>query len=138
MAKVSIGKTFEFAAAHRLFRPEWSEAKNAEVFGKCAHPNSHGHNYRMEVSVEAEPDPLTGYVLDAAVLSAVVEESVLSKVDHKHLDKDLPWFKDKPSSVENLVNVVWDELSSAFSLHKVELSEIRIWETGRIFATRRK
>lgn len=138
MAKVSIGKTFEFAAAHRLSRPEWSDEKNAQVFGKCAHPHSHGHNYKLEISVEGEPDPITGYVLDAAILSAVVEETVLSKVDHKHLDKDLPWFKDKTSSVENLVNVVWDELNIAFKPHKVELSEVKIWETGRIFATRRK
>ena len=138
MSKVSIGKTFEFAAAHRLFRPEWSEEKNAQVFGKCAHPQSHGHNYRLEVSVEGEPNPETGYVLDAAVLNAVVEEKVLSKVDHKHLDKDLPWFKDKTSSVENLINVVWDELEPAFAPYGVSLSEIRIWETGRIFATRRK
>ena len=84
-----------------------------------------------------EPHPETGYVLDAAILSAVVEEAVLSKVDHKHLDKDLDWFKDKTSSVENLVNIIWDELEAAFKPHHVALSEIRIWETGRIFATRR-
>jgi len=137
MTKVSIGKTFEFAAAHRLYRPEWSEAKNAEVFGKCAHPQSHGHNYKLEISVLGEPHPETGYVLDAAILNAVVEETVLSKVDHKHLDKDLDWFKDKTSSVENLVNIIWDELEAAFKPHHVALSEIRIWETGRIFATRR-
>ena len=111
MAKVSVGKTFEFAAAHRLFRSEWSNEKNLEVYGKCSGSSGHGHNYRLEVTVEGLPDPQTGFAYDASALDKLVTKEVLSKLDHKNIDTDVEWFSNRPSTVENIVNFIWEQLN---------------------------
>src|SRR5690349_3453313 len=95
--RLSLCKTFEFSAAHRLFRPEWSDEQNAKAFGKCANPSGHGHNYRLEVSVSGEIEPLTGMVMDASILQQLVNEVLLDELDHKNLDVDVPWLRGKMS-----------------------------------------
>ena len=135
---ITLTKTFEFASSHRLWRDEWSEEKNIQVFGKCA--RGHGHNYRLEVSVEGPINEETGMVIDARTLEAIVKEHILSVVDHKCLDTDVEWFAGKLTTVENIVDVFWIELSNAFKAHndKLELYRIKLWETGRMFATRER
>src|SRR4029453_16659398 len=83
---VVVTRRETFTAGHRLFRPEWSDERNREVFGQCSNPSGHGHNYVLEVSVRGEIDPETGYVMDLADLSRVLHESVLDDVDHRNLN----------------------------------------------------
>ena len=138
MTKVALGKTFEFAASHRLWRNEWSAEENLKFFGKCANPAGHGHNYRVEVSVEGTPNAESGMTFDAALLTKIFEQQVMSVLDHKNLNVDVPWFQDKQSSIENVTLFIWNILENALRDESVELSEIKIWETGRIFAVKRR
>ena len=135
--RLSLCKTFEFSAAHRLFRPEWSEEQNAKTFGMCANPTGHGHNYRLEVFVSGEVDPVSGMVIDASTLQQLVDEVLLGELDHKNLDVDVHWLKGKISSVENIIAAMWGRLEPAVrSVSKSgRLERLVLWETGRIFAT---
>ena len=128
-----IAKTFEFAAAHRLYNSSWSEAKNREVYGKCSGVNSHGHNYRLEVHLKGPVDTESGMVFDASKLNALVDELIMSDLDHKNIDLDVPWFKGKVSTVENIVEFIWERLDNAIS-KPARLQKVLVWETGRIFA----
>src|SRR5688572_8791439 len=86
MARVRVTRRLHFSAAHRLGREDWSAQKNEEVFGLCASPNWHGHNYELDVTVEGDIDPETGFVYDLKRLRAAVEEQVISDVDHRNLN----------------------------------------------------
>lgn len=96
-----------FNSAHRLFRPEWSNEKNLEVFGKCSHENFHGHNYALEVWVEGEIDPLTGFVIDLKVLKNIIHASVIERFDHRNLNLDCPEFEGIIPTTENIAVVIW-------------------------------
>ncbi len=102
----SLTKTFEFSASHRYYRDEWPEEKNRRVFGACAYPNGHGHNYLLEVTVDGPVDPVTGMVINLVDLKAVVEE-VLEEFDHKHLNKDMAYFRERIPTSENLAVTLW-------------------------------
>ena len=80
---IYITRKEHFNAAHKLHRADWSEEKNAEVFGKCANPNWHGHNYEVFVTVKGEPAAETGFVIDLKFLSKLIKERVIDKLDHK-------------------------------------------------------
>ena len=84
--KVTVSRKAHFNAAHRLYRPDWDDAKNNAVFGKCNNPNYHGHNYELIVSVKGEIDPETGYVMDMKVLKDIIKEDVEEAFDHKNLN----------------------------------------------------
>ncbi len=131
-----ISKTFEFAASHRLYRPEWDAAKNSAVFGKCANPNGHGHNYRLEVAVCGELDPETGMVLDASELDRIVNLEILNDLDHANLNVDVTWLEAQIPTTEVLVEAIWGRLCSALesNAHSCKLQRLRLWETSRIFA----
>ena len=135
---VTISKTFEFSAAHRLFHKDWSEEQNRKVYGKCASSNGHGHNYRLEVGVRGPVDPITGMIMDASVLDAIVTEEVILHVDHKNLDTDVSWLMGRVSTVENLIEAFWQRLEIPVSnaANMVRLHRLVLWETNRIFATR--
>ena len=115
-----------FNAAHRLFRPEWSDEKNAEVFGKCSHPNYHGHNYVIEVFVEGDIDPTTGFVIDSKKLKTIIQEEVCERFDHRNLNLDCPEFKDLIPTAENIAVVIWqilrEKIAPEFKL-EVQVSE---------------
>ena len=91
MALVRITRRAHFSAAHRLCRPEWSEERNAEVFGDCSNPNWHGHNYELVVTVEGVIDPETGFVMNLRELKDILEDKVVSDMDHRNLNLDVPW-----------------------------------------------
>ena len=129
--KVKVSRKEHFNAAHRLFRADWSDAKNDEVFGKCNNPHYHGHNYELVVSVTGEPDPETGYVLDMKVLSDLIRADVLSKFDHKNLNLDTEYFKDLNPTAENIAVVIWRILRQKID-SKLEL-KITLHETERNF-----
>ncbi len=99
-----------FNAAHRLFRSEWSDEKNSEVFGKCSHPNYHGHNYVLEVYVEGPIDPITGFVLDLKVLKTLIQDEILERFDHRNLNLDCKEFEGINPTTENIAVVIWQLL----------------------------
>jgi len=119
-----------FSAAHRLGRDDWDETRNRETFGLCANPNWHGHNYEMDVTVEGEIDPATGYVLDLKKLRELVEARVVDELDHGNLNLDVPWLEGVNPTTENLVVAVWGRLADTMPAG-VRLVRIMLWETPR-------
>lgn len=99
-----------FNAAHRLCVEGWSDEKNLEVFGKCSHPNYHGHNYVLEVWVEGEVDPLTGFVIDLKILKEIIQNDIIERFDHRNLNLDCPEFKHINPTAENISMVIWNLL----------------------------
>lgn len=129
--KVAVFRKEHFNAAHRLFNPDWDAATNEKVFGKCALPNYHGHNYELEVKVVGEPDSKTGFVMDMKVLSDLIKEEVHSRFDHKNLNLDTQEFKSLNPTAENIAIVIYDLLRPKID-NKLEL-QIRLYETPRNF-----
>ena len=129
--KVKVSRKEHFNAAHRLYNAEWSEEKNAKIFGKCSNPNYHGHNYEVIVSVTGEPDADTGYVYDMKVLSDLIKENVLRKFDHKNLNLDTEYFKNVNPTAENIAVVIWRILRQLIDPN-LEL-KITLYETERNF-----
>jgi|APHot6391423262_1040250.scaffolds.fasta_scaffold00818_16 6-pyruvoyltetrahydropterin/6-carboxytetrahydropterin synthase len=130
MPRVRVTRRLHFSAAHRIYRPDWSDQRNAEVFGDCANPHWHGHNYEIDVTVEGEVDPETGYVMDLKLLRDLVEERVLADVDHRNLNLQVPWLKDVNPTTENLVVAVWERIQGGLP-EGVRLERIVLWETPR-------
>jgi len=121
-----------FNAAHKLFNPEWSIEKNEAVFGKCANENWHGHNYELHVTIKGEVAADTGFVVNVKVLSSLIKENILEKIDHKNLNLDVDFLKGKMCSTENLAIAIWQQLSPLLP-QGVELHSIKLYETPRIF-----
>jgi 6-pyruvoyltetrahydropterin/6-carboxytetrahydropterin synthase len=125
MAPVLLTKRIEFAAAHRYHKPEWDEAKNRAVFGRCYNPPAHGHNYMIEVTVLGEVDPKTGMVVNLFDLKQILL-TVLEEFDHKNLNLDMPYFEGLIPTSENIARVLWtklDEQKSIGTLHAIRLYE---------------
>lgn len=129
MALVYVTRKVHFNAAHRLHNPDRSDAWNRRVFGKCNNPNWHGHNYVLEVTVAGEPDPETGYVIDLAELKRIVEERVLSRVDHANLNLDVDFMQGILPSTENFAVAIWRQLEG--TLPSGRLHAVRLYETER-------
>ena len=132
MPEVRVTRRLHFSAAHRLFRSDWSEARNAEVFGDCSHPNWHGHNYELEVTVAGEVDPETGFVMDLKDLRDLVQSRVVQDVDHRNLNLDVAWMQGRLPSTENFVVAIWDRLLGGLPAG-VRLDRILLEETPRNF-----
>lgn len=121
-----------FNAAHKLYNPVWSIEKNNEVFGKCANENWHGHNFELFVTVKGSPDSDTGFIVDAKLLSKLIKEHVVDVLDHRNLNLDVPFMKDKICSIENLVFEIWHQLAGKMPAG-VSLHCIKLVETPRIY-----
>lgn len=123
---VYVTRRETFNAAHRLFNPAWSDEENFKIFGKCSNPNWHGHNYILQIVVAGEIDPTTGFVVDIQKLKSVIKENVLDLVDHKNLNIETEFMKDKICSTENLAVGIWNQLVNKIpggKLYSVRLSE---------------
>lgn len=129
MPTVYVTRKTHFNAAHRLHNPEKSEEWNEDTFGPCNHPNWHGHNYVLEVTVAGKPDPDTGYVIDLGVLKRILHERVVDKVDHKNLNLDVDFMEGIIPSTENFTIAIWHELEDA--LPSGRLHCVRLYETER-------
>lgn len=129
MPVVHITRRERFSAAHRLGHPEWSEARNLEVFGKCANPNWHGHNYVLWVTVKAEVSKETGFVVNLKLLSRLMHEHVIDLVDHKNLDLDVPFMKGVGSTTENLAVAIWQQLAKPVEAIGGKLHRVKVQET---------
>ena len=130
---VYITRIEHFNAAHKLYNPNWTREKNDEVFGKCANENWHGHNFELYVTIKGEPDPDTGFVFDAKRLSKIIKEHVTEKLDHKNLNVDVDFMKDKLCSIENLIMAIWQQLVPHLPA-AVQLHSLKLHETDRIYA----
>jgi 6-pyruvoyltetrahydropterin/6-carboxytetrahydropterin synthase len=117
-----------FSAAHRMFREDWKDDRNLEVFGKCSNPNWHGHNYVLWVTVKGETSPENGFVMNINILKKIINEKVIVKLDHKNINLDVDFMQGKIATTENLAVAIWNELkqeiegSGAF-LHCVKIEE---------------
>ena len=118
-----------FAAAHRLFREGLSDEENFELFGKCSNPNWHGHNYNLFVTVKGEINPETGFVVNIKLLSKIIKENIISKIDHRNINIDVDFMKGKLASTENLAIGIWDQLEPLIKVLDIELHCIKLMET---------
>ncbi len=126
---VFITRREKFNAAHKLFKPEWNDEKNLSVFGKCSNPNWHGHNYELFVTVKGNPHTDTGFVIDLKKLSEIINDRVITPLDHRNINLDVDFMKDKMASTEILAIAIWEQLQPTISQHGGELHAIRLHET---------
>lgn len=131
--KLTVHRKAHFNAAHRLFRKDWDDEKNAAVFGKCSNPNFHGHNYELTVSVTGEVDPETGFVMDLKSLKDLIYEEVEVPLDHKNLNVEVEEFKELNPTAENIAIMIWHKLRKNLK-PRLEL-EVTLYETPRNFVT---
>jgi len=130
---IYVSRKEHFNAAHKLYNPAWSKEKNVEVFGACANENWHGHNFDLIVTVKGKPDPETGFVVDLKKLSTLIRREVTDKLDHKNLNLDVDFMKDKLASCENLAVEIWNILDR----HLPQITRfgklhcVRLYETPR-------
>jgi 6-pyruvoyltetrahydropterin/6-carboxytetrahydropterin synthase len=131
---VTMTRRMTFNAAHRYHRPEWSEARNREVFGACV--NTHGHNYTLEVSVRGPVDPPTGMLFNMTLLKQILEEEVRADFDHVQLDRDVVALRDRIPTCENLARALWDRVAprvAAAEGGRCRLAHLRLFETEKLF-----
>lgn len=126
---IFVSRRERFNAAHRLFRPDYSDEKNLKVFGKCSNPNWHGHNYILYVTVRGEVNPETGFLIDLKELSSIINKHVIDKLDHKNINLEVDFMKGKLASSENLAISIWSELEKVLKNSDVDLHMIRLFET---------
>ena len=131
--RVTVSRKAHFNAAHRLYRKDWSDAKNLEVFGKCSNPNYHGHNYELIVSVTGKIDTETGYVIDIKILKDIIKTEVEDAFDHKNLNVEVPEFKELNPTAENIAVVIYNKIKP--KLESAVDVEITLFETPRNFVT---
>jgi len=131
---IYITRRERFNAAHRLFRPDYSDEKNYEVFGKCSNPNWHGHNYELFVTLKGEVDLETGFLVNLKTLSQLIREQVISKLDHKNINLEVDFMKDKLASTENLAVGIWNELKDGVSALGTELHCVKVSESENNYA----
>ena len=113
-----------FSASRRLFNPSYSYEKNLEIYGKCAYPNGHGHNYEIEVTVVGEPDKNTGMIIDLKKLSDLIKREITDIVDHRHLNSDIDFLKDVIPTAENLATIFWNILASKISSGRLSICSV--------------
>jgi 6-pyruvoyltetrahydropterin/6-carboxytetrahydropterin synthase len=134
---VFLTRRATFSASHYYWNDAWTAKKNEQVFGRCANRNGHGHNYTLEVTVAGEPDAVTGFVVDLKWLKDVMEREVLAAYDHRHLNLEVPEFRDGKAipTTENIAIAAWNRLEPAVnSGGGAKLSKVRVYETPEIFA----
>lgn len=129
--RVSVFRKEHFNAAHRLFNPQWDDEANEKVFGKCALPHYHGHNYELVVKVTGVPNAETGYVMDMKVLSDLVKNEIHARFDHRNLNLDTVEFKNLNPTAENIAIVIYNLLRPKID-KQLDL-QIRLYETPRNF-----
>jgi len=126
---VYITRRERFCAAHKLYREDWSIEKNENVFGYCSNVNWHGHNYDLFVTVKGDVNPTTGFLIDLKLMKTIILEHVVNKVDHKNINLDVDFMKDKMASTENIAIAIFEVLQPLFEAEQVQLHSIRLHET---------
>jgi 6-pyruvoyltetrahydropterin/6-carboxytetrahydropterin synthase len=133
MPLVYITRRERFNAAHQMFNPAWTQAKNDEVFGKCANKNWHGHNYELFVTVKGTPNPDTGYCVDLKTVSDIIKHEIIEKVDHRNINLDVDFMQGKLASTENLTLAFWDILAPRIAQLGAQLHCVKVYESENNF-----
>ena len=128
---VFLTRRSEFSASHYYHNPELTPEENRRIFGKCNNPLGHGHNYTLEVTVRGAVDPRSGFVMDLAELKEVLNREVLDAMDHRFLNKEVPEFRERIPTTENLAIAIWERLEP--KLKVAELHRVRVYETPDLF-----
>lgn len=131
---VYLTRRERFNSAHRLFNPTYSDEKNFEVYGKCANPNWHGHNYELFVTVKGEIDPQTGVIINLKELSQIIKRRIIDKLDHKNLNIEVDFLQNTIVSTENIIVAIWKELESELGQTPARLHKLKLVETENNFA----
>jgi 6-pyruvoyltetrahydropterin/6-carboxytetrahydropterin synthase len=132
---VYLTRIEKFNAAHKLWVNEWSEEQNVAVFGKCCNKNWHGHNYTLHVTVKGMPDPVTGFIIDAKLLSAYIKRAVTDHLDHSNLNLDVPFIPSgMQPTTENVIMLIWEQLVAALADQPCTLHRLKLEETDTIYA----
>ncbi len=126
---VFLTRRERFNAAHRLFREDYSDEKNLEVFGKCSNPNWHGHNYELFVTVCGPVDAETGFVINLKLLSDLINTLVIKKIDHSNINLEVDFMQNKLASTENIAIGIWNELEGAIKRMNAKLYCVKLCET---------
>jgi 6-pyruvoyltetrahydropterin/6-carboxytetrahydropterin synthase len=130
---IYLSRRAQFNAAHRLAVPGWSEEQNQAVFGECASPNYHGHNFVLWVTICGEADPETGMLMNIKALSRLIKESVVHQIDHRNLNVDVPFMKGLTPTTENLAKQIWQQLAPQLQGTRAQLYRVRLYETENHF-----
>ncbi len=133
METVYITRRETFNAAHKLYREDWSEEKNWEVFGRCSNKHWHGHNFEIFVTVKGKPSEDTGFVINLKDLSVIIKQKVVDPLDHMNLNLDVPFMKGILASTENLVIEIWKLIDAPIKEAGGELVKIKLVETENNF-----
>ncbi len=128
-----ITRKAEFSASHVCRNPAMSEEENRACYGPAANPHGHGHNYLLEVTLEGEPDPVTGMVLDLKLLKEIVNSQVVEPMDHRFLNHEVPPFDKIVPTTENMAVEIWRRLEPHFSVGVARLHAVRLWETEDLY-----
>jgi 6-pyruvoyltetrahydropterin/6-carboxytetrahydropterin synthase len=129
---ILLTRKAEFSASHYYWNDAWSEDENLRAFGKCANRNGHGHNYTLEVTVAGEIDPTTGFVVDLKQLKDLLDDEVIRVYDHRHLNLEVPEFKNAIPTSENIAIAVWRRIDG--KLPGAKLHRVRVYELPDLFA----
>ncbi len=132
--KVYVSRKIEFNAAHRLFNPHWSDNENVGIYGKCSNKYGHGHNYLVDITISGIVDRDTGFLFDLKELKSILEEEIINRFDHKHLNHDIPELQDCVPTTEVLAVLIWDILEQRLrniNQRELALHEVKIYETGK-------
>ena len=130
---IYLSRRAQFNAAHRLAVPGWSEEQNQAVFGECASPNYHGHNFVLWVTICGEADPETGMLMNIKALSRLIKESVVHQVDHRNFNVDVPFMEGLTPTTENLARQIWQQLAPQLQGTRAQLYRVRLYETENHF-----
>jgi 6-pyruvoyltetrahydropterin/6-carboxytetrahydropterin synthase len=125
---VYVTRRAQFSASHRLYNPAFSDEENNRIYDKCNNPSGHGHNYELEVTIAGEPDPETGMVIDLKILKKIINEHVIEKLDHKHLNIDVEFMYGVIPTAENIAKKIWEVLKPQIPSGK--LYSLRLYETA--------
>jgi len=130
---IYITRRERFNAAHKLARPDWSDEKNLEVFGKCSNPNWHGHNYELFVTVKGPINPKTGFLIDLRALKEIIRTYATDKLDHKNVNLDVDFMQGKMASTEVLAVEIFNQLKPHIEAEGAQLHKIKLVETENNF-----
>lgn len=128
-----VTRRIDFSASHACRIADLGQAENLALFGPEASPNGHGHNYIVEVTVEGEPDPVTGMVIDLKELKDILEQRIVQPMDHRFLNKEVPPFDRVVPTAENLAQNIWDRLEPVLSTGRTSLSKVRLFQTADLY-----
>lgn len=126
---IYITRRERFNAAHKLYREDWSDEQNLEIFGKCSNPNWHGHNYELFVTVKGEINPETGFVIDLKELKNIITVYVTRELDHKNINLDVGFMKGKMASTEVLAMTIFERLKPHIEAQGAILHAVKLCET---------